>query len=913
MKPTKLKTSKEMDLNSIFIDYVSKNYGQHSITEKLKYYFSELNQNRNVLSHSKDEFNSIKDLTTTLNITTKYFNQIIAIKSKMVFDSKPQSCQIQFSWTDTITGETFVSYNIDFEYYNILFNIASLYFYLGYQKISSTKVDKNLRKEAIKDYKYSLNLFNIIKDEAYKKIDRLELPYDLYPAYCEYCATICVIYGQIEIVKIAEETNPNEYVLRGKLLMGISDSYNKAFLLSNGEPAKRGGKDTFRNYLSNRSFYYKSLVYKKLSETSLSKFDKTGLGYGEALVYQQLSVQQLIECQKTINLCDKLVDIELFNNLLNNEKKIETKLADFNNRLYHQFTPDPKTIKLESKIFMAPLPLDNLYIGENKLKIRDDKTIYCPDLDLLISKEIKPLLDRYKSQMNSFIKQYINKYENESTIKNFIDKLNLPKKIIAKPIDINSPESSAMPSGLWNKISQIQQIGGNFYLSSSMKKILNKSEELLENLNSLLNDIKYEENEDNYYRKKLGDKYVINPSNTLNKNYIETTKNYIAKIQQTREYDIKEEQQLNNNINYYDDLNLTKKQIEQKLAQFSQVSAILTPEEKKIKDEIVKLYVLSDKLSNIINTILHEVNSGSAAIPFLSEVLVNRMTERSVFEITKEKYMKQLEPLDTINNEIKNQIDVIKQIVPNISENLLFPKGDDQEMQKFLQNLDQIANNFNDKIQKIRGVENYYIDLENKVNVLKTTIKDWINQRKDEKKMLIGTFKGHITVYNPNVAENPFDNDDNESPNYYHNNRKDYYSPNSNINQNYNNNNPNPNQTNAYYYGNNNNNNNNQNNNYYNNQNQGINNQNNQYYSGYPNNGNMNNNNMTPHGPIQNDHFNPNIGNNNNYKSNFTVPPGFEAPNNFGYNFNQNQPQNMTNYNPHIQNPFNQNNFKYQK
>ena len=234
-------------------------------------------------------------------------------------------------------------------------------------------------------------------------------------------------------------------------------------------------------------------------------------------------------------------------------------------------------------------------------------------------------------------------------------------------------------------------------------------------------------------------------------------------------------------------------------------------------------------------------------------------------------------------------------------------------MQKFLQNLDQIANNFNDKIQKIRGVENYYIDLENKVNVLKTTIKDWINQRKDEKKMLIGTFKGHITVYNPNVAENPFDNDDNESPNYYHNNRKDYYSPNSNINQNYNNNNPNPNQTNAYYYGNNNNNNNNQNNNYYNNQNQGINNQNNQYYSGYPNNGNMNNNNMTPHGPIQNDHFNPNIGNNNNYKSNFTVPPGFEAPNNFGYNFNQNQPQNMTNYNPHIQNPFNQNNFKYQK
>ena len=201
MKPIKLKTSKEMNLNSIFVDYVTKNYGQQSITDKLQYYFSDFNQNRNVISHNKDNLYKIKDLILTLEITTKYFNQLIAIKSKMVFGSQPQCCNINFSWTDTITDNLWASNNINFEYYNVLFNIASLYFHLGYQKSLSSKVEKELRKEAIKDYKYSLYLFNIIKDEAKKKIEYRELAYNLYPSHCEY---FMYNIGQIEIVKIAE-------------------------------------------------------------------------------------------------------------------------------------------------------------------------------------------------------------------------------------------------------------------------------------------------------------------------------------------------------------------------------------------------------------------------------------------------------------------------------------------------------------------------------------------------------------------------------------------------------------------------------------------------------------------------------------------------------------------------------------
>ena len=58
------------------------------MTEKLQYYFSDFNQNRNDISHKKYNLYKIKDLILTLEIITKYFNKLIAIKSEMCFGSQ---------------------------------------------------------------------------------------------------------------------------------------------------------------------------------------------------------------------------------------------------------------------------------------------------------------------------------------------------------------------------------------------------------------------------------------------------------------------------------------------------------------------------------------------------------------------------------------------------------------------------------------------------------------------------------------------------------------------------------------------------------------------------------------------------------------------------------------------------------
>ena len=778
MRPIKLKTSKEISINSSLYDYFSINCGQENITENVQSFLNAMNKNRNEICENQNSPESIKDLNNMLQMTTKYINQLVAVKSKMIFQKNNND--LEFVWDDTLTGNSFTSNNINFEYYNILFNLAVIYFYLGYKKSNMEFIDKNLRKEAIKDYKHSLYLFNIIKEEAINKISQNEFPLDLHPMYCEYNITLCIIYGQIEIVKIAEETNPNEFSLRGKLLMGISENFNKAYNMSNEGPLREGEKECFRNFLLNRSFFYKSLVYKKYSENNMKKFESTGLGYGEALVFQQLSLKELTECQNTIDSCGGLVDNNNFNNMLESEKNLETKMADLNHRIYHQYTPEPDKIKLETKILMAPLAIDNLYIRENESKFRDDKTIYCEDLDLLTPAEIKSMLDKYIYQMTNYIQQFLSKYESESSIKQYIEKLNLPSKLTFKPANLNNPDSQ-MSSDILEKISQLEKSGGINFLA---KNVLTKSNELMRNLNEILSEIKKEEDEDNYYRKNLGDKWTIAPSSSFNMNYIDSIRNYIDKIKQIKEITQNDENQ--NSEIFFD-----KNQIEQKIAELSKGNNQMTSEEKKIREEIIKLYSLNDKLANIVRPIFKEIKSGCVAIPIFADVLSNRIPENSVFELTKDKYMKETQPLENINNEIKEQMRKINEIIPSISENVLFPMGnDDDALSKYLENLEKNLEN----IDKLKDGENYFIENERNIYNLIKNIRDWINQRKEEKKICLNNSGTNIPKYNPNAVENPFGNDSNIQNDYYGNNtnnnnnntnNNDYYNnQNSNYNQN---------------------------------------------------------------------------------------------------------------------------------
>ena len=57
-------------------------------------------------------------------------------------------------------------------------------------------------------------------------------------------------------------------------------------------------KEEFREFLFNRVQYFRGMMYQKLREASVAKFDKEGVGYGDALTFQGKLVRKLLVVQK---------------------------------------------------------------------------------------------------------------------------------------------------------------------------------------------------------------------------------------------------------------------------------------------------------------------------------------------------------------------------------------------------------------------------------------------------------------------------------------------------------------------------------------------------------------------------------------------------------------------------------------
>ena len=321
MQPTHLKKTANIDMYSKLESYVLSNYSMGMLSDSVDNFFRDIKQNREVICKLTKNSSSVDQLTQHRLILTNYLNEILTLKSKMTFGKQSYSCKIGFVWTDTIANEEWKSYNIYFEIYNCLYNLGVIYYILGNNSAKTAKDDKNKIKESVNNYKHAYSIFDRLRHEAYSAISTKELPYDLYPSHLSYCAKLCIIFGQIEIIKVAQFTSKKEYSLQAKLALGVSETFKKALTLSNTKPTSKGGKPEFRAYLSNRIQYYRGVMYLKLREGAQKKFDDKGQGYGEALVFQGKYVKKLMACEQTIKECGKYVDLKEFEEKMKNEKE----------------------------------------------------------------------------------------------------------------------------------------------------------------------------------------------------------------------------------------------------------------------------------------------------------------------------------------------------------------------------------------------------------------------------------------------------------------------------------------------------------------------------------------------------------------------------------------------------------------
>ena len=740
----KLKTCKAIDMESKLKEYVIKNYDNESLTEKVKTYFGEVTQGRNVMSQMGEYHDDISQLKQNINIITTYLNMLFAIKQKMTFGKESYSCKIEFIWTDTIKKSKWDSYNIYFEIYNAMFNLATSYYNLGAQ-IAKSATEKNGHKEASKNFKHAMYLYDIIKQEALSKIPEKELPYDLYPSHLDYCITLCEIQGQLEIYAIAKETNPTQFELHSKLLCCVAELYDKARNLADNPQTKKGTKDDLLNFLSNRAFYYKALMCKDMRDKAKKDFDNSGEGYGNILVLQGLFVANLLECQKNIKKCGNLVEQEGFEKMLDEEKTEGQNMHDLNQRIYHQREPDISEITFDKKNMMTMAIPDDLYIRENAEKIKKDEKIYCQDLELLVPKQVKDMINNYKEKMNQFISQNLDNYENEQTISKFVQNLFLPKKLTKKPgeEDFSSPPSEFSPQ-LWQKIEQVQQMGGTECLSRIMNGIMRKSSYLINELENLLKSLEAEDKDDQMCRQRFRDKWIRKTSQELNFKLVQGAKNYLQSLNNTKKYDIQENNTIMNEARFYEQLLLPREQLLNKIPRREELQEKEIPEETEIHEAILKLYELGDKCMQIINPIFSELNDDSNIVGQFVEVLAKKTTEQAIYEKFKEIYEQKFNELKPLSDEVKKQEQVVNEIVQKNSQKIRDkPKQNiSNEAMEYFRNLDQYANMFMKKYEKVKKGDAYYNDLYQKVSQLLKSGNDWMIKRSDEKNAILSTIKG---------------------------------------------------------------------------------------------------------------------------------------------------------------------------
>ena len=764
----KLKTCKAIDLDSKFKEYVIKNYDDASLTDKIKSYFSEINQCRSVMSQMGEVQDSIDQLKQNISIILSYINMLSAIKQKMTFGKESYSCKIEFTWTDTIKGSKYSSYNIFFEIYNSLFNLATCYYNLATQ-LGKNATEKIGHKEACKYYRQAMYLYDVIKEEANLKIIEKELPLDLFPPHLDYCKILCEIQGQLEIYYIATETSKKDFTLRAKLLNVVSELYANAKVLSEGPQTKKGTKDELEYFLINRSEYYKAMMYKELREESRKKFDDVGEGYGEMIFYQGRNVASLLECQKTIKKCGKLINADEFENMLKAEQNEGANMLDLNERIYHQRIPQEEEIVLEKKNMMNMVLPEGLYIRENSEKLKNDEKAYCSDLDLLVPKQVKSMIENYKNKMNELISKNLDLYENDLTIQKFVKELYLPRKLTIRPgeEDLTLPPVE-IPIQLWQKLEQVKSLGGPRHLANIMQGIMNKSNFLINELENLLRSLEAEDKDDQMYRQQYKEKWIREPSQKLNFKLVQGAQQYIASLNNTKKYDIQENNEIMDNAKFFDELMLPRDQLLSKIPRREELEEKEIPEEKEVRESIMKLYELGDKCMNIIRPIFNELNDDSNIVGQFIEVLAKKTTENAIFEKYKEEYMKKLDGLKILNDEIKKQKDVVNQTLQKNMQKIRDKQKPplSNEAIEFFNYLDQYANLFMNKYEKIKKGDNYYNDIYQKISSLIKNGEEWMIKRSDEKNVILGTIKGAKTAAKLRLTEsalldpkrNPFTN-----------------------------------------------------------------------------------------------------------------------------------------------------------
>ena len=720
----KLKSAVIIDIVSQIKNYIIGNYDASSFTPGVEKFLAEVQQNRNVITDLGEMKQTLDSLKSNRQICLQYIQQLNLLKSKMSFGKEKIAVHLDFTWKDTLKNSNYSSMNINFEIYNVLFNLGTIYLNIArMESVEAAGTDDAKLKEAIKSYQYAAGIYDKIKNEITQCVSDKEIPNDLRPNYMTYCSCLCIAYAQKNLITVAEnkKTSPG---LLAQLCKGVEDMYKNAALICREKPLSKLLGDQYIYYINNRCNYHEALTYSKLRDGALAEFNKKGEGYGTCLVYQGAVVQSLMNNEKELKKIKNPLPKDSL--ILAKEQQLGAEMLD-KNKVYRNPCPELSSLpKALQKIMANPtLPPDY------KENVEDSR-----ELDALIPREVRQMIEQYKAKMMDFISQQLNQYENEDTVTQFLTSLNLPASLETVL------SSASISDSLWKNISDVQGRGGTMYLNNMMQNLSRLPGEIKNRIEQSENIIKNEENEDKKLREQYGTKWNRRQSSDLNGNYINTLNDYKNKLQQAMQCDQNTINDIQNNLKYFDLLSLSREALDQKIPHRLDPNSIKQCKEANdLRAEMDNLDNEKNKAMEVISKIFASLNDDNVAAQFI-QVIQKKTTENSIFDQNKAEYMTKFNELGEISNNIRN----IKVNVQNKNEIFLRVKNDkfkpDPANEQFFQNLNNYVQLYRTKEQQLQQGLNFYKKFDQKMNELNRNISDFLMARDMDKNELIRYIMG---------------------------------------------------------------------------------------------------------------------------------------------------------------------------
>ena len=271
-------------------------------------------------------------------------------------------------------------------------------------------------------------------------------------------------------------------------------------------------------------------------------------------------------------------------------------------------------------------------------------------------------------------------------------------------------------------------MGGTNALQRIMNGIMNKSNYLINQCENLLHSLEAEDRDDTNCRQRFGNKWIREPSQKLNFKLVQGAQGYINNLQNTKKFDQQESEEIRDKGHYFEQLLLPREQLINKIPRKEDLQDKEIPEEKEVRNEILKLYELSDKCMKVINPIFADLNDDSSIVSHFIEVLAKKTTEQAIYEKFKEEYEKKFTDLKGISEEVKNQENVVSDVVQRNSAKIRDkPKPNaSNEAMNYFRMLDQYANMFMQKYEKLMKGDKYYNGLHEKITNLVKLGNDWM-------------------------------------------------------------------------------------------------------------------------------------------------------------------------------------------